>query len=123
MYNRGNTQLGAEPKPSTNVFAGLIESGFGLYNRIKSMEYSEDVRKRMEAVAKAQADAQIAQAQAMQRAAQQQFLARTAAPQRTVAIPTQRAGMNVGTMAMWGGGALLAIAVVMQLARQAQKKK
>ncbi len=114
-YVKGNTELGlgAEPTESTNVFAGLIKSGFGLYDRAVSLQSAESARKRSEELARAQLAARVAEAEAAKRRAVTLYRPPIPGAPRPV-----RAGMDWSTVAMWGGGGLLAILLITQLTRK-----
>lgn len=107
--------LGAEAKPGTpNVLENLIQSGFGLYNRITMLKSAETARKHAEALAHAETQAKIAEAQARAKAAQITYVAPP--PSRYPVQPVRAgAGMNMGTIAMLGGAGILAVVVATQM--------
>lgn len=117
MHVQGNTELGAE---STNVFADMIKTGFGLYDRVVSLKSAESARKRSEDLARAQLAARVAEAEAAKRRAGTLYRPpMPGAPYRPAyRRPFIGAGMDMTTMAMWGGGGLLAIVLITQLMRR-----
>ncbi len=99
----------------TNWFGGLLQSGFQLYDRVVSMESAQSARKRSEELAKAQVAARVAEAEAAKRRAAALYRPPVVGAPRRRYLP---AGMDMTTMAMWGGGGLLAIVLITQLMRR-----
>jgi len=147
MYNAGDTNLGqtwgevaakitqqlpegyagtttkiAAPTVATAQspgFAELLNTGFGLYNKVKILEYEKKARKRAEALAQAVMSAQLAEAAAIKRAAIMKSQPLTAGEVRR-APATQLFGMDMTTVALVGGAAVLGLFAMTMIPKKAR---
>ncbi len=142
MYNAGENNLGANisfdvativaPQPTKTAttsqyiatsqptgWAELLNTGFGLYNKVKILEYEKKARQRAEALAQAVTSAQMAEAAAIKRAALIKSRPLQAGEVRR-APAGQLFGMDMGTVALVGGVAVLGIFAFTMIPKRAR---
>lgn len=140
MYNAGDTNLGqtitmvqaepgiqyqspvvvpSQPARSGSSFSDLLNASFGIYNKVKIMEYEKKARQRAEALAQAVTSAQMAEAAAIKRAALMKSRPLTAGEVRR-APGAQVFGIDVTTLAMAGGAGLLVMFALTMIPKRAR---
>lgn len=140
MYNSGDTNLGqaitmvqaepgiqyqspvvvpSQPTRSGSSFSDLLNASFGIYNKVKIMEYEKKARQRAESLARAVTEAQLAEAAAIKRAALMKSRPLQAGEVRR-APAAQLFGMDMTTIALIGGVGLLGMFAFTMIPKRAR---